>query len=155
MFKFLFFSLFITTTIWSFSQEIPSDVEKSFNSMFSSAINVEWSRTDDFYEVAFIFNDEMKLTRFDKDGKWVFTKTEMVLENQLPVQVRKAIKSQYPDGYASRFQKIENNDKSLNYEVEISLDDNSYLVLIDSSGKILNTQKVEVAQDERNVNQEE
>ena len=71
--------------------------ENNFNADFMGATNVNWKRTDDFYEAAFVLNGKPETAFYDFDGKLVST-TQHVDFNTIPVIAQKEINKRY-NGY--------------------------------------------------------
>lgn len=60
----------ILTRILKFSSvSLPVNVKNSFFEKFGDSLNVEWLRTDDFYEAIFYREEIEHIARFDSTGK--------------------------------------------------------------------------------------
>ena len=70
--------------------------ENNFNADFMGATNVNWKRTDNFYEAAFVLNGKPETAFYDLDAKLVST-TQHVDFGAIPVQAQKEISKRYKD----------------------------------------------------------
>jgi len=60
----------ILSKIFKFSNvSLPEAVMNSFSQKFGNSINIEWIRTDDFYEAIFYHEDIEHIAHFDSKGK--------------------------------------------------------------------------------------
>lgn len=60
----------ILSKILKFSSvSLPANVKNSFFEKFGDSLNVEWLRTDDFYEAIFYREEIEHIARFDSTGK--------------------------------------------------------------------------------------
>jgi len=60
----------ILSKIFKFSNvTLPEAVKNSFSEKFGDSINIEWIRTDDFYEAIFYHEDIEHIAHFDSKGK--------------------------------------------------------------------------------------
>ena len=71
-------------------------VEDVFNEKYPGATMVEWERHANYYEVEFFYNGHEMEAHFDKDGKWLWTKTEVRI-TEVPATVIEAAKN-YDNG---------------------------------------------------------
>ncbi|MBU0765083.1 MAG: PepSY-like domain-containing protein [Bacteroidetes bacterium] len=141
----LLFFVSILIAAYVAAQDIPGNITDAFEQKFKGAQNVEWNRIDDNFEATFFLDDEIKTVVFDKSARLVMTKIELMSEADLPVKVVKVYMTAYPDAYAYRFLKIETPDNKVSYEVEITKNDEVYILHISADGKITDTEKVEIS----------
>jgi len=60
----------ILSKIFNFSNvSLPEAVKSSFSQKFGNSINIEWIRTDDFFEAIFYHEDIEHIAHFDSKGK--------------------------------------------------------------------------------------
>jgi hypothetical protein len=60
----------ILSKIFKFSNvALPEAVKNSFSEKFGNSINIEWIRTDDFYEAIFYHDEIEHIAHFDSKGK--------------------------------------------------------------------------------------
>lgn len=72
----------ILSKILKFSSvSLPAKVKNSFFEKFGDSLNVEWLRTDDFYEAIFYREEIEHIARFDSTGKL------LNLKRNLPIHV--------------------------------------------------------------------
>jgi hypothetical protein len=62
------------------SVTIPEKVQSSFLQKFGESFNIEWLKTDDFYEAIFYLDDIEHISRFDSAGELIN------LKKNLPIQ---------------------------------------------------------------------
>lgn len=91
-------AVLLTCTV-SCEQDIkkaPASVENAFNEKYPGATMVEWGKQMGFYNAEFFFNEHEMEAQFDKDGSWLWSKTEILL-SEVPDSVFEAAKN-YNDG---------------------------------------------------------
>lgn len=74
----------------------PKPVESAFNEKYPGATMVEWEKLLGNYKAEFFFDDHEMEAQFDKEGKWLWSKTEILL-SEVPDVVFQAARS-YNDG---------------------------------------------------------
>ncbi len=71
----------ILSKIFHFSSvTVPSKVKNLFLQKFGESLNIEWFKTDDFYEAIFYLEDIEHIARFDSAGEL------LNLKKNLPIQ---------------------------------------------------------------------
>jgi hypothetical protein len=129
------------------AQDVPAKVKEACKKKFPAATNVEWVENNGNYEGEFYKNEVGIIGIFDEAGNWLSTRTN-IDEKAIPAVVSKAYAVNHKDAYLSNQFKIESNDNTINYEIVMSDDVASYIFLIDSTGKILKTDKQVFSSDE-------
>jgi hypothetical protein len=72
----------ILSKIFKFSTvTLPEDVKNSFSEKFGDSINIEWIRTDDFYEAIFYHEDIEHIAHFDSKGKLLNLKKNLSIHS--------------------------------------------------------------------------
>ena len=123
--------------------------ENNFNADFMGATNVNWKRTDNFYEATFVWNGKAETAFYDFDAKLVST-TQHVDFSAVPVQAQKEIKKRYKDYTIGAVIFLDDNeynetattlygDQSANEDnwfVELSKNNKTEIVRVDSQGAL-------------------
>ena len=72
----------ILSKIFKFSSvTLPEAVKNSFSEKFGDSINIEWIRTDDFYEAIFYHEDIEHIAHFDSKGKLLNLKKNLSIHS--------------------------------------------------------------------------
>jgi hypothetical protein len=87
----------ITVFLFAFTHaadKVEKQVEHSFQSEFPRATHASWLKIDnsDLYAVRFVYNNEARMAYYDTDGSRLAI-VKSIQEDQLPLQVRKAMNS--------------------------------------------------------------
>ena len=70
-------------------QQTPKQIRQTFQTMFSGATQVKWHKEYATYRADFQYEGHKKEAQFNKDGKWLRTKTELTIV-EVPTPVRDA-----------------------------------------------------------------
>lgn len=73
------------------SFSIPKKIEKQFNVQFIDAVNTEWNKNTEYYEALFHLDNIEKIARFNRNGKMLELRTNIVAE-ELPSEIFKTAK---------------------------------------------------------------
>lgn len=87
--------------------EVPSVVRNNFEKKFSDAMEAEWAKNNDYYEVDFLWEETEYSAIFDGRGSMLMHKKEIAAED-LPAAVKESIQ-QYVS--KSRIEETEKVDK--------------------------------------------
>jgi hypothetical protein len=72
----------ILSKIFKFSTvTLPEAVKNSFSEKFGNSINIEWIRTDDFYEAIFYHEEIEHIAHFDSKGKLLNLKKNLSIHS--------------------------------------------------------------------------
>ncbi|WP_421762668.1 hypothetical protein [Ekhidna sp.] len=63
------------------SQNVPSDVLKSFESRYKKAENVTWSSDNGVFSALYKESELVKKSSYQKDGEWIETVTELLVDD--------------------------------------------------------------------------
>lgn len=66
------------------SVTIPSPVQRAFLKKFGESLNIEWLKTDDFFEAIFYLEDIEHIARFDSSGELVNLKKNLPIQTTPP-----------------------------------------------------------------------
>ncbi|HEY0679241.1 MAG TPA: PepSY-like domain-containing protein [Chitinophagaceae bacterium] len=104
-------------------RKIPAAVTESLKSKYGTATNVEWKDRLTSYAASFDLNGKKHEAHFDDDGTWKHTQI-MIEHAELPAAVNDGFqKSKYADWEVSRVEKIEKNDNSTEYRIQVKKGD--------------------------------
>ena len=67
-------------------KQIPNPVRQSFKALFPGATRVKWDKDFSTYKADFYYEGHEKEAQFDKEGKWMRTKTELII-SEVPAPV--------------------------------------------------------------------
>ncbi len=134
--------LFVAT---AFAQ-VSSKATNFLNKKYPSATNVTWNETEDGYEAEFEVDKEYLLARFDNSSNWIVTRGS-ITDAKLPKAVSEACYKNYVDGIIESVDKIE-DPTGIRYEVMLSEDDSSYILLVTQEGKVIDTTTIELEDDD-------
>lgn len=116
---------------------IPSVVMNNFQQKFSTATNVEWELEGDIYNVEFDANNNEHEVWIDSKGKIINHKEEIKV-NQVPANIREAVKRDFPQYRIDDADKYETDGK-VTYKLELdNRTDIEWKVTYDNTGKLLN-----------------
>ncbi|MCO6492237.1 MAG: PepSY-like domain-containing protein [Phaeodactylibacter sp.] len=117
--------------------DVPPTVKEAFAARFAGAGFAEWEDPEDgVYEVDFELDGKDMMAKFDANGNWVETETE-ITETDLPEAVWQAITSQYA-GY--KIDKVETEatpERPLAYKIKLEQDDKKVKVTFSADGEVL------------------
>ncbi|WPQ63917.1 PepSY-like domain-containing protein [Chitinophaga sancti] len=113
----------------------PSVVKDSFQQTFTGT-DAKWSKNYGGNWVANFTKDDVKTAaEFDKDGKWIATRSNYT-EANLPNAVATSVKAKYPAATIKDGWKIERSDVASYYKVNIQDNGTEKAVLINEAGTI-------------------
>lgn len=113
----------------------PSVVKDSFQQTFAGT-DAKWSKNYGGNWVANFTKDDVKTAaEFDKDGKWIATRSNYT-EANLPNAVATSVKAKYPAATIKDGWKIERSDVASYYKVNIQDNGTEKAVLINEAGTI-------------------
>lgn len=104
-------------------RKIPSAVTESFKSKYASATNVEWKDRVTSFSAVYELDGKKHEAYFDDDGSWKHTETQ-IEETELPAAVNDGFqKSKYSEWNIERVERIEKNDNTTNYRIQVKKGD--------------------------------
>ena len=104
-------------------RKIPSTVTESFKSKYGNASNVEWKDRVTSYSAIYELDGKKHEAYFDDDGSWKHTET-LIEESDLPAAVNDGFqKSKYSEWNIERVQRIEKNDNTTEYRIQVKKGD--------------------------------
>jgi hypothetical protein len=113
----------------------PAVVKDSFKQNFAGT-EATWTKNYGGHFVGTFTKDEVKTAaEFDKDGKWLATRTNYTAAN-LPQTVATGIKAKYPAATIKDGLKIERSDIAAYYKVNIQDGGTEKVVLMNEAGTI-------------------
>lgn len=134
----IFLAACAQTTVQS---NVPSVVMSSFQKQFSNASNVEWEVKNSVYNVEFDANGNEHEVWIDSKGH-IFSHKEELRVNQVPANIREAVKRDFPEYRIEDADKYETDGK-ITYKLELDKgafdrSDMEWKVTYDSEGKLIN-----------------
>lgn len=114
--------------------ETPSVVLNTFQSNFPNALDIEWEKARENFEVEFELDQIEHTALLSSDGMLIKYKYDMLL-SELPETVRQYLKANYETNEIDDVEAL-NVDESVYYQVEIDKILSSDKVILNSNGEI-------------------
>lgn len=143
---FIFAMLCLQVGVTAQDSDVPANVEKALKAKYPSTEYVDWM-TGDNYIANFWIGDLYLEATFDKTGKWLETST-VLEEADLPSVISEGITKSLGEHYITYIVKMDKNDGSSTYIVDVSTNDNNFQVTTDAKGNVLKKEVVEEEDDE-------
>ena len=121
-------------------KDIPQNVRDKFNSSYSNATNVKWTKEKAGYESSFKKGSVDMSVIFDEKGNIVETETVIQL-SYLPVEVRESVAKDYSKYKISEAAKIESRG-IISYEVEVKRGKDKIELVYDEHGVLKSKHKL-------------
>jgi hypothetical protein len=144
------FYLLIAAALFSFQMNaqkiskdnVPAVVIEAFKAKFSIAEKTTWELDYDKYQAEFSVGKANFSAKFDKDGKWLETKT-YIKPSDLPKNIRDAVAKKYGELSAYKIEEAEKVErgKQITYELEVKKGEGSYELEFDEEGEVLTEEK--------------
>lgn len=142
---FIFAMLFLQVGVTA-QENVPASVQKSFKAKYSSAEYIDWL-TGDNYVATFWLGDFYLEATFANTGEWLET-TTVLEESNLPSVVAEELTKSVGEYYVTYVIKLEKNDGSSVYVIDLSTDANNFQITSSTDGKILSKEVVEEGEDD-------
>jgi hypothetical protein len=119
-------------TMCSFAREanVSSTVLDAFKSEFSSAKEVTWTVSRNYYKAAFIFNDQHVFAFYSTEGELMGT-TRYISSLDLPVNLQAGLKKAYSNYWISDLFEVSNSEGTGYY---ITVEDADTKIVLKSTG---------------------
>jgi|SRR5690606_7099479 len=99
------------------ASKVPSVVKNAFEQQYANAVDVEWEKRKDNFEVDFEVANVDYSARYNSQGQLLMTKQD-IPETELPAAVAEKIAQDYPDYYIDDVDRVE-VDGRVRYQVEL------------------------------------
>lgn len=133
------------------SDDAPALVRTSFINKYPNVAVKDWDWEDDveLYEAEFVMNGREYEAYFDKEGKWIKTKSE-VKKEMVPAKISTALTTgEFRDGKAGDYYEME-TPEGKHYSAKVKSGGLEYKVKLDSDGKVIEKKtKDEMKQDKK------
>jgi glyceraldehyde-3-phosphate dehydrogenase/erythrose-4-phosphate dehydrogenase len=128
-------------------KKAPKEVVKAFTEKFANASSIKWdNESADEWEAEFKMNGKKMSAAFDNEGKWLETETE-ISAGELPSAVSETLSREYA-GYKKTEISIVENPELKGYEIVLKKGESAVEVVVDNTGKILKSEKLNSESDE-------
>ena len=117
---------------------VPAAIQQHFQKKFSDAMNAEWQKMDEVYEVVFYHDEHENIATYQKDGLMLSLKINLILE-ELPNKI-KQVGQKF--GELMNAIKIEYNEET---QFELIIRDEMlvrYSLLLNEAGELLNKRQL-------------
>lgn len=124
--KRLLVTLTIALSLISFSsfangEDVSPKAIKSFSSSFKNATEVNWTVSNDYYEVNFLLNGQYVTASYDAEGKMI-TLARNISSLQLPIALQAELKKNYDSYWISDVLETA-NEKGTSYYITLETAD--------------------------------
>ena len=111
--KFLLMLAILVSTVSAFASDkiVDPKVLESFNSDFSAAKEVNWSRGENFFKAEFVFNGQHVNAFYNTDGD-LLGLTRNISSTDLPLNLQNALKKSYADFWISDLFEVTKSDST-------------------------------------------
>ena len=99
------------------ASKVPSVVKNAFEQQYADAVDVEWEKRKDNFEVDFEIANVDYAVLYNPEGQFLMAKKD-IAETELPAPVAEKIALDHPDHYIDDVETIEVNGRVL-YQVEL------------------------------------
>ncbi len=131
----IFAMLLLQVGVFAQVSDVPANVQKTFKAKCPSSTDVEWTAGES-YTASFWVGTLYKEAIFASNGQWVQTSTVMD-EEELPESVKSSLKTTLGEIYITYILKLETNNGSASYVIDLSSETENLQVTTDMAGQIL------------------
>jgi hypothetical protein len=121
------------------TKDVPGIVKEKFNSSFTKAVHVQWTKEKSNFEASFKTGDKQMSVNFDEKGNIVETETGIKL-SELPIVVRESVAKDYSKYKIRETAKIETKGITT-YEVEVKRGKDKMDLIYDEHGVLKSKEK--------------
>lgn len=127
------------TGLFAFAGEgdVNKDVLNAFNTEFTTAKEVKWIESDDYYKAAFVLNGQYVSAFYSHDGELMGV-TRYISSLDLPENLQLKLKSDYENCWITGLSEVSTEDDTYYY---ITLENADSKIVLRSSGKKWNVIK--------------
>jgi hypothetical protein len=130
------------------SDKVPALIKQAFHTKFPDVKNVEWKIKSEKYEAEFILKGVETTIKFDANGKWLETETQIPL-SEVAKAVLESLATKFKNYKIVETQILQIFDDSrIIYEIHLENDKEIIKALLYADGTILN-QSLKSKKDER------
>jgi len=122
-------ALFISFSAFANEKEVSSRVLYAFQNEFTTATEVEWKASTDFYVASFSMNGQRVNAYYNTDGNLMGI-TRNITSAQLPVGLQNSMKKNYSTYWISNLFEVANNEGTSYY---VTLENGSKKIVLQSS----------------------
>ncbi len=146
--KHLLYAIFtiISLTACSQTKKVPQNILNVFSHKFPDAKEIEWGKEDEnTWEAEFELSDKDMSANFNIRGVWLETETELT-KKDLPKVIKNVISTDYK-GYKIKEMGFTETPNYKAFEVEVKKGAKVIELVIDGSGKIIETKAINKEKD--------
>ncbi|MES1218193.1 MAG: hypothetical protein ABUT20_21995 [Bacteroidota bacterium] len=107
-------AMFVSLSAFASKDEVNQKVLNAFNTEFTSAKEVEWTISSDYYKASFGMNGQRVSAFYNLDGE-LMGLTRNIPSSQLPVKLQTSLKKNYSGYWISDLFEVSNNDGTSYY----------------------------------------
>ena len=109
--------LFVVNVAVGQESKVPAEVVEVFESTYGNAMDVDWDKKGDHYEVEFELDGYENEITYDQSGNIIKHMAEIAVTD-LPAEVRNTLNAQYQDRQIDEVEKEEQNGEVV-YHIEL------------------------------------
>ena len=121
------------------TKDVPGIVKEKFNSNYTKAAHVKWTKEKTNYEASFRTGKKEMSVNFDLKGNIIETETEIKI-NDLPIEIINSISKNYSGYKITAAARIESNG-IITYEAEITREKDKMDLIYDEHGVMKSYEK--------------
>jgi hypothetical protein len=123
-------AMFVSLSAFATEKKVSPKVLNAFNTEFTSAQEVEWTVTTDYYKASFDMNGVKVYAFYNLDGD-LLGLTRNISSAQLPVHLQSSLKKDYGNYWISDLFELSNNNGTSYY---VTLENGDKKIVLKSSG---------------------
>jgi hypothetical protein len=122
-------AMFVSLSAFANEEKVSPKVLNAFNTEFTSAQEVQWTATTDYYKASFDMNGVKVSAYYNLDGE-LMGLTRNISSAQLPVRLQESLKKNYGTYWISDLFEVANNNGTTYY---VTLENGEKKVVLTSS----------------------
>jgi hypothetical protein len=122
-------AMFVSFSAFANDEKVSPKVLNSFNTEFSTAQEVQWTVTDEYYKASFGMNGAKVYAFYNLDGDLIGI-TRNISSAQLPISLQASLKKNYTGYWISDLFEIANNNGTSYY---VTMENGEKKVVLNSS----------------------
>jgi hypothetical protein len=139
--------LFFSFIVYAQTSEVPKSAMDAFKKLYPQASEVKWDKEGNDFEASFKAGGSEVSVLLTTEGKLLETETNIELKD-VPKSTTAYVQQKYPGFQITETTRIVDSKNNLNYEIEITKDQEKKDLLFDKNGKAIEKKDNEVEQQE-------
>ena len=122
-------AMFVSLSAFANDEKVSPKVLNAFNTEFTTAQEVEWTTTNEYYRASFDMNGAKVFAFYNMDGE-LMGLTRNISSSQLPVNLQASLKKNYSGYWISDLFEVANNNGNSYY---VTLENGEKKVVLNSA----------------------